>query len=63
MLTQVNCKAGFGNPLKKLAYISIRYPIEKFAQVRFDKMRKKYLKMTSRCSSHVDLKKYRQMLS
>lgn len=57
VLTQVNCKAGFGNPLKKLAYLSIRYPIEKFAQVRFDKMRKKYLKMTSRCSSHVDLKK------
>lgn len=57
VLTQVNCKAGFGNPLKKLAYLSIRYPIEKFAQVRFDRMRKKYLKMTSRCSSHVDLEK------
>lgn len=57
VLTQVNCKAGLGNPLKKLAYIAIRYPIEKFAQVRFDRMRKKYLKMTSRCSSHVDLKK------
>ena len=57
VLTQVNCKAGFSNPLKKLAYIAIRYPIEKFAQVRFDRMRKKYLKMTSRCSSHVDLKK------
>lgn len=56
-MTQVNCKAGFGNPLKKLAYIAIRYPIEKFALVRFDRMRKKYLKMTSRCSSHVDLKK------
>lgn len=57
VLTQVNCKTGFSNPLKKLAYLSVRYPIEKFAQVRFDKMRKKYLKMTSRCSSHVDLKK------
>lgn len=57
VLTLVNCKAGFGNPLKKLAYIAIRYPIEKFALVRFDRMRKKYLKMTSRCSSHVDLKK------
>lgn len=57
VLTQVNCKAGFGNPLKKLAYIAIRYPIEKFALVRFDRMRKKYLKMTSRCSSRVDLKK------
>lgn len=57
VLTQVNCKTGFSNPFKKLAYLSIRYPIEKFAQVRFDRMRKKYLKMTSRCSSHMDLKK------
>lgn len=57
VLTQLKAKDGFGNPLKKLAYIAIRYPIEKFAQVRFDRMRKKYLKMTSRCSSHVDLKK------
>lgn len=57
VLTQLKAKDGFGNPLKKLAYIAIRYPIEKFAQVRFDEMRKKYLKMTSRCSSHVDLKK------
>ena len=43
--------------MKKLAYIAIRYPTEKFAQARFDEMRKKYLKMTSRCSSHLDLKK------
>lgn len=57
VLTQLKAKNGFGNPLKKLAYIAIRYPIEKFAQARFDEMRKKYLKMTSRCSSHVDLKK------
>lgn len=57
VLTQLKAKDGFGNPLKKLAYIAVRYPIEKFAQVRFDKMRKKYLKMTSKCSSHVDLKK------
>lgn len=57
VLTQLKAKDGFGNPLKKLAYIAIRYPTEKFAQARFDRMRKKYLKMTSRCSSHVDLKK------
>lgn len=57
VLTQLKAKDGFGNPLKKLAYIAIRYPIEKFAQVRFDRMRKKYLKMTSRCSFHVDLEK------
>ena len=57
VLTQLRRKNGYRNPLKKLAYIAVRYPIEKFAQVRFDKMRKKYLKMTSRCSSHADLKK------
>ena len=57
VLTQLKAKDGFGNPLKKLAYIAIRYPIEKFALIRFDEMRKKYLKMTSRCNSHMDLKK------
>lgn len=43
--------------LKRLAYIAIRYPIEKYAQVKFDRMRKCYLKMTKRCSSHKDLAK------
>ena len=57
VLTQLGCKKGFGNPLKKLAYIAVRYPIEKYAQIRFDRMRKKYLNMTSRCSSHQDLEK------
>lgn len=56
VLTQLKAKQGFDNPLKRLAYIAIRYPVEKYAQVRFDRMRKKYLKMTSRCSSHDDLK-------
>ena len=32
VLTQLGCKEGFGNPLKKLAYIAVRYPIEKYAQ-------------------------------
>lgn len=57
VLTQLNCKGDYGNPLKKLAYIAIRYPIEKYAQVKFDRMRKYYLKMTKRCSSHKDLAK------
>lgn len=57
VLTQLKAKNGFGNPLKKLAYIAIRYPIEKLAQVRFDRMKTKYLKMTPRCSSHEDLEK------
>lgn len=55
VITQLKGKNGFGNPLKKLAYIAVRYPIEKYAQVRFLKMREKYLKMTPRCSSHQDL--------
>lgn len=57
VLTQLNCKGSYGNPLKRLAYIAIRYPIEKYAQVKFDRMRKCYLKMTKRCSSHKDLAK------
>lgn len=56
VLTQLKAKQVFDNPLKRLAYIAIRYPIEKYAQVRFDRMRKRYLKMTPRCSSHDDLK-------
>lgn len=57
VITQLKGKKGFGNPLQKLAYIAIRYPIEKYAQVRFDCMRKKHLKMTAKCSSHQDLGK------
>lgn len=56
VLSQLSCKQGYGNPLKKLAYIAVRYPMEKYAQTRFDKMRAKYLKMTTRCSSHEDLR-------
>ena len=52
VLTQLNQKEGYGNTLKRLAYIALRYPIEKYAQVKFDAMRKKYLKMTERCSTH-----------
>lgn len=57
VLTQLNCKGGYSNPIKKMAYIAIRYPIEKYAQVKFDRMRKRYLKMTNRCSSHEELAK------
>lgn len=57
VLSQLSCKKGYGNPLKKLAYIAVRYPIEKYAQVKFDGMRVRYLKMTQRCSSHEDLEK------
>lgn len=57
VLTQLKAKDGFGNPIKRLAYIALRYPIEKYAQMKFDAMRKKYLKMTARCSNHEDLKR------
>lgn len=57
VLTQLRQKDGYGNPIKRLAYIALRYPIEKYAQMKFDSMRKKYLKMTARCSNHEVLKK------
>lgn len=57
VLTQASRKKAYANPMKKMLYVAIRYPLEKYAQVKFDKMRRKYLKMTSRCSSHQDLKK------
>lgn len=56
--TQVACKSLWSkNLLKKLTYITLRYPTEIHAQRRFDKMRKKYLKMTKRYSTHEELKR------
>lgn len=55
--TNLNGKRGWNNnPLKKLAYITLRYPEEKAAELKFSRMRKKYLKLTERCSSLTDLK-------
>ena len=55
--TSLNGKQGWnGNPLKKLAYIALRYPEEKRAEMKFSRMRKKYLKLTGRCRTHEDLK-------
>lgn len=44
------------NPIKKSLYIALRYPGEKIAAHLFEKMRQKYLKMTSRCYTINDLK-------
>lgn len=44
-----------GSLIKKLIYTLVRYPIEKIAELRFRKMRKKHLKTTTRCSSVEDL--------
>lgn len=44
------------NLIKKYLYIALRYPEEKIAAILFEKMRSKYLKMTSRCYRINDLK-------
>lgn len=44
-----------GSVLKKLAYLLIRYPIEKLAENYFQRMRKRLLKMTQRVSSLKEL--------
>lgn len=46
-----------GNSLKKLAYIVLRYPEEKKAELNFREMRRKYLKLTQLCRTHDDLKR------
>lgn len=56
--TVLDGKQGWnGNLLKKLAYIALRYPEEKRAEMKFSRMRKKYLKLTGRCRKHDDLKR------
>lgn len=44
-----------GSAIKKIVYTLIRYPIEKIAEIRFKKMRKKHLKTTRCCSSIKEL--------
>ena len=57
VLTGLNNKQEWnGNPLKKLAYIAFRYPEEKNSELKFNRMRKRYLKLTQLCRSHEDLK-------
>lgn len=49
-------KPGWNNSFfKKVLYILLRYPEEKLAELRFDKMRRKYLYMTERISTHDEL--------
>ena len=40
---------------KRMAYVALRYPGEKIAALRFDKMRRRYLKLTPRCYSMEEL--------
>lgn len=46
-----------GNILKKLLYIALRYPEERYAEHKFTRMRKNCLKLTDRCSTHKDLER------
>ena len=48
VLAQLKRKERYKNPFKKVVYVIVRYPIEKYAQCRFDKMRESYLNMTDR---------------
>lgn len=52
-------KERYGNPLSRLMYILFRYPVEKYAQWRFDKMRKRYLPMTPKMRSLGELSSLR----
>lgn len=56
VLANVNHKEDCANTFKKLLYVAVRFPMELLAQVKFDKMRKKYLSMTRRCGNTDDLK-------
>lgn len=56
ILTALNGKKEWsGNPLKRIAYVAMRYPEEKIAEVKFGRMRHRYLKMTPRCRTHEGL--------
>lgn len=57
VLANVNHKSGYSNPIKKLLYVAIRFPMEWIAQRKFDKMRKASLRLTSRCKDTSDLKR------
>lgn len=57
VLASVNNKKAWNrNPLKKLIYVIVRYPEEKYAELKFKRMRKQYLNLTRRCTTPEDLK-------
>lgn len=43
------------NPLKAMAYVACMYPETKIAEIKFDKMRRKYLNLTKVCTSSAEL--------
>lgn len=54
---QVEATRKFSNPVKRLVYMAVRYPIEKFAECKFAKMRKAYLQMTQPVYNRHDLQR------
>lgn len=58
LLAQLRQKPSYNNNIiKRLAYILIRYPDEKWAELKFKQMRKHYLKMTQSCRCSSDLQR------
>lgn len=56
VLTRLKNKKGWsGNTFRRMAFIALRYPEEKIAEVKFGMMRKKYLRLTELCRTHDDL--------
>ncbi len=53
---QLKNKPQYSNLLKSFIYTIVRYPIEKFAQIRFDRMRTRLLVMTHRVINYAQLK-------
>lgn len=59
VLVQLDKKKNWNrNLLKKLIYILLRYPSEKYAELRFSSMRRKYLNLTKRYAAAKELEKY-----
>jgi hypothetical protein len=54
---QVEAALKFSNLIKRIIYMVVRYPIEKFAECKFAKMRKAYLSITSPVYNRDDLKR------
>ena len=56
ILTSLNNKKGWnGSFIKKALFILFRYPEEKNAERKFERMRSQYLKLTQRCSTIEEL--------
>ena len=56
ILTVLNNKEGWnGNFIKKMLFILFRYPEEKIAERKFERMRSQFLKLTRRCATIKDL--------